>query len=209
MIHVIVKVNIASDKVPEVLPVGQSLAHQSSKEVGCIYYNFVKAEEAEDVGKDEYYIVEKYVDQEALDLHNKSYHFLTLVPELQEKGAEIVYIKKAIEVSSGVRLNPLPVFKSRKKFLRLMISLTVVKDEEKFLALAKKMCEVYRERDGCLDFTFAKVLDSAENEYLFIEEWANEEALANHGSDSSYLRHAVLLGELTAFNAVRKAYVLI
>lgn len=98
--HIVVKVSIAAESAAEAFALGQTLSALSQKEEGVIYYDFVKSIEET---SDEYYIIEKYKDQNAVDFHFATEHFTTLVPTLIEKGVSIKFLKKAEDKCTGAR----------------------------------------------------------------------------------------------------------
>jgi quinol monooxygenase YgiN len=191
-IHVVVELNVLPDKAEETFQLGQALAAEAEKEDGNIYYSFVKAKESADKKNDDYYIIEKYVDEAAVEFHSQTPHIINMVPEIVAKGASIKSLKHAVELGTGERQKPHAAVDPDGKALRLVATLAVTDDKE-FVEVAQKYIEASREEDGCLGFTFAKVKESIENEYFFIELWANEGALAAHevASKQSPLRPAL------------------
>ena len=191
-IHIIVELSVLPDKAEEIFQLGQALAAESEKEDGNIYYSFVKAKESADKKNDDYYIIEKYVDEAAVEFHFQTHHFINMVPDIVGKGASIKSLKQAVEIGTGERQKPHATVDPNGKALGLVATL-VVTDDKEFVEVAQKYIEVSREEDGCLGFTFAKVKESIENEYFFIELWTNEDALAAHeiASNQSPLRPAL------------------
>lgn len=178
-IHIIVELDVQPDKAEEIFQLGQVLAAQSEKEDGNIYYSFVKAKQSADKKSDDYYIIEKYVNNAAVEFHFQTDHFKNMVPEIIGKGASIKSLKQAIELGKGERQKPHAIVDLDGKALGLVATL-VVTDDKEFVEVAQKYIEASREEDGCLGFTFAKVKESIENEYFFIELWTDESALAAH-----------------------------
>lgn len=79
MIVLIAKSIVAEKNVAEFLQVAKKLVEETRKEVGCIYYDLVQDTNEKDV----FYFVEKYADQEAVDLHKNSAYFQNYVPQMQ------------------------------------------------------------------------------------------------------------------------------
>lgn len=205
-VHIVVSVSIAAPVAEEAFKVGQTLAAKSREEVGNTYYDFVKAKDTDGTTTDDYYIIEKYVDQDAVEVHFKTEYFLTLVPQLVEKGMIIKFLKQAVDLSTGKRLLPPTATDPCGKALRLIVSV-VVSNEEEFVSLAQKLTEKSREEDGCLDYTFAKVKESAECEYFFIELWSNLAALQAHAETPHYIEIVPMMKNCLTQNDVMMAYV--
>jgi quinol monooxygenase YgiN len=205
-VHIIVSVSIAAPVAEEALEIGQTLATKSREEAGNIYYDFVKAKDTDGTVTTTYYIIEKYVDQAAVELHFKTEHFLTLVPQLVEKGMTIKFLKQADDLCTGERSLPPTATDSFAKALRLIVSVHVSSEEE-FVSIAQRLAEKSREEAGCLDYTFAKVKESADCEYFFIELWTTLAALQAHAETSHYMELVPLMENCLTQNDVMMAYV--
>lgn len=55
-------------------------------------------------------------------------------------------------------------------------------NRERFLEIAAEMCRRSREDEGCSGYRFYEDLEQDEH-YVFIEEWADDEALQKHFSE--------------------------
>jgi len=80
MICLVVEVEIKDGKQEELLNIIKPLVEGSQKEEGCIEYHFYKQSDSDT----SYVFIEKWKDQEALDFHNQTPHFLENVPKLVE-----------------------------------------------------------------------------------------------------------------------------
>jgi quinol monooxygenase YgiN len=96
-VHVIVSLECSKENLEEVRSLCNTLVAGSRKEAGTVYYHFEKHEDAEE---NKFLIVEKYVDANALDAHNNSSHFTTIVPQLAKK-ANFNFIKRGSDKSVG------------------------------------------------------------------------------------------------------------
>lgn len=206
-VHIIVSVSIAAPAAEEAFEIGQTLATKSREEAGNIYYDFVKAKDTDGTVTSDYYIIEKYADQAAVELHFKTDYFLTLVPQLVEKGMTIKFLKQADDLSKGeISLPSTAPDPSFAKALRLIVSVHV-SNEEEFISIAQRLAEKSREEVGCLDYTFAKVKESSECEYFFIELWTTLAALQAHAETAHYMELVPLMKNCLTQNDVMMAYV--
>jgi quinol monooxygenase YgiN len=93
MITIVAKKIIKKDKKQEFENLANKLIEESRKEAGCIEYNLY-----EDLNNSNMVaFIEHWENEEAVDLHNNTKHFTTLVPELtkfQEGQTEITVYKK-------------------------------------------------------------------------------------------------------------------
>lgn len=78
MIMIVAKNKVREDKKQEFLRITEELIRKSQKEEGCISYDLY-----EDIA-DPYTLtfIESWKDMEAIDLHNKTEHFMSIVPKL-------------------------------------------------------------------------------------------------------------------------------
>lgn len=206
-VHIIVSVSIAAPAAEEAFEIGQTLATKSREEAGNIYYDFVKAKDTDGTVTSDYYIIEKYADQAAVELHFKTDYFLTLVPQLVEKGMTIKFLKQANDLSTGeMSLPSTAPDPSFVKALRLIVSVHV-SNEEEFISIAQRLAEKSREEVGCLDYTFAKVKESSDCEYFFIELWTTLAALQAHAETTHYMELVPLMKNCLTQNDVMMAYV--
>ncbi|KXL52727.1 putative monooxygenase YcnE [Anaerotignum neopropionicum] len=79
MIVLIAKSVVPQKNKEAFLQVAEKLVSETRKEAGCIFYDFVKDSNEENV----YYFVEKYTDQEAVEAHKNSEHFVTYAPKMR------------------------------------------------------------------------------------------------------------------------------
>jgi quinol monooxygenase YgiN len=120
-------------------------------------------------------------------------------------GMVINWIKEALDKSTGLHPRDKPL-NDGSEALRLVVSLTV-SDENKFLEYAQELATASRLELGCLDYTFAKVEESEENEYLFVELWTSQESLSAHNLSPHYVQFFPLIREVITITQVIKALV--
>lgn len=94
MILIVAKSVVKPGKVEEFLKLTKPLIEESNKEEGCIEYVLY-----EDISNSHILtFVEKWTDQEAIDIHNSSPHFKRIVPTLAplcEAATEVALYKVA------------------------------------------------------------------------------------------------------------------
>jgi quinol monooxygenase YgiN len=93
MINIVAKNIVKKEKIEEFKLLAEKLVKESKKEKGCISYDLY-----EDIDNSNILtFIEEWIGEEAINLHNKSEHFTTIVPklrELVESGPEINLYKK-------------------------------------------------------------------------------------------------------------------
>jgi quinol monooxygenase YgiN len=80
MIIIVSKNIIKEGKAKEFKAMAKELIEESRKEAGCISYNLHQDINNENILT----FIEEWQDKEAIELHNKSTHFTTIVPKLGE-----------------------------------------------------------------------------------------------------------------------------
>lgn len=92
MITIVAKSIIEVGKKEEFLALAMKLVKESRKEEGCIEYSLYQDIRNENVVS----VIEKWKDQEAIDIHNNSKHFTTIVPQLGKlrEGSEVTLYKE-------------------------------------------------------------------------------------------------------------------
>ena len=173
-ISIVVEIKSKSDDniVKSIL---SDLAIHSKSEVGCKYYQSTLTQE------NTFLLTEKWSNEEAVNIHNDSDHFKTLVPALVE-NSDIKYLKKFKIYKEYDKIVSNDDLYVNQNTIRLIVFVEV-KNEENFIQLANELAMISNTESGCLEYTFAKSLDN-ENEYIFIEVWQDEDALSKHsGSD--------------------------
>jgi quinol monooxygenase YgiN len=92
MIIIVAKSVVKEGKVEEYKTLAKKLKEESQKELGCIAYNL-----HQDINnKNILTFIEEWKDREAIELHNKSAHFTSIVPklgELREKSEVNLYVR--------------------------------------------------------------------------------------------------------------------
>ncbi|HBJ1647069.1 putative quinol monooxygenase [Clostridium botulinum] len=88
MIIIVAKSIIKKDKIEKFKLLAEKLIEESKKEEGCISYKLFN-----DINnKTIYTFIEQWKNKNAIDIHNNSKHFKSIVPklqELQEKDSEV------------------------------------------------------------------------------------------------------------------------
>lgn len=80
MIIIVAKCLLHEGKIEEFKILAEKLINESRKEEGCISYEL-----CQDVNnKNILTFIEKWVSQEAIDIHNNSNHFTSIVPKLRQ-----------------------------------------------------------------------------------------------------------------------------
>lgn len=80
MIVILAKNYVKNNEVDKFIEYAEKLVEESRKEKGCISYDLCQDLQEKNV----FMFVEKYENEEAIDIHNKSNHFTTIVPKLKE-----------------------------------------------------------------------------------------------------------------------------
>ncbi len=80
MITIIAEFDVKTDKVESFLDAVKPLVEGSNAEAGCIRYELHKAMDSEN----NYTMMEEWEDQAAIDAHNISDHFTSIVPSLAD-----------------------------------------------------------------------------------------------------------------------------
>lgn len=92
MITIVAKSIIKESKVEEFKKLAKELVRESKKESGCISYDLF-----EDIKKVNIFtFIEEWQDMEAIETHNNTVHFTSIVPkfeELREDGIVNLYKK--------------------------------------------------------------------------------------------------------------------
>lgn len=92
MIIIVAKSVVKEGKLEEYKMLARELVEKSQKEEGCISYNLHQDIDNENVLA----MIEEWKDKEAIELHNNSAHFISIVPklrELREKSEVNLYVK--------------------------------------------------------------------------------------------------------------------
>lgn len=88
MVTIVAKFTVQQGKKEEFKALTQDLIKESRNEKGCISYNLYEEMNNPNI----FTFIEKWMNEEAIKLHNESKHFTTIVPklvELQETEPEI------------------------------------------------------------------------------------------------------------------------
>lgn len=88
MIVILANCIVINEKIDEFILYANTLVDESKKETGCISYELCQDLK----NKNKFVFIEMWQDQEAIDKHNNSKHFLEIVPklgQLQEGESEV------------------------------------------------------------------------------------------------------------------------
>jgi len=88
MITIVAKKSIKQSKIEEFKVLAEKLIKESRNEVGCISYNLYQ--DINDLNTLTF--IEEWKNEQAINLHNKSDHFINIVPkfvDLQEGETEV------------------------------------------------------------------------------------------------------------------------
>ena len=193
-ISIVVEIKSKSDDnvVKSIL---NDLAIHSKNEVGCKYYQSTLTQE------NTFLLTEKWSNEEAVNIHNDSDHFKTLVPALVE-NSDIKYLKKFKIYKEYDKIASDDDLYVNQNTIRLIVFVEV-KNEDNFIELANELAMISNTESGCLEYTFAKSLDN-ENEYIFIEVWQDEDALSLHSKSDHCKKLLPLLDIASTVKSVVK-----
>lgn len=92
MISIVAKFTVNAGEEEKFLALAEELIKASQAEAGCIEYGL-----HEDVNKENTYcMLEKWKNQAAIDAHNSSTHFTTIVPQLAKMAMVEVDLYKPV-----------------------------------------------------------------------------------------------------------------
>ena len=202
-LHILAGLSTTNEHLEAFLEITKSLVEETRKEEKCLHYSLLKAEGDEN----NFIFVEKFVGVEGVDAHKNSEHFKHLFPQMLEKCTRN-FVKRAIDKRSGpgkVTSNTAEVPQIGDKLVRFVVSVFVT-NEEAFLTAAQDITNESLNEVGCIDYTYAKVENSADNEYLYIELWKDDAALEAHRMTSHCARLIPILDSCSTVKAAYKAY---
>lgn len=92
MVIITAKMNIKTDEINTFLEITKILVEESRKEEGCIEYSLYE----DNKNKNSFTFIEKWRDQEAIDFHFKTQHFITAIERLKSisESTDINFYKK-------------------------------------------------------------------------------------------------------------------
>lgn len=95
MITIVAKITIKKDCINEFIELANKLVEESRKEIGCEEYQLYQ-----DINNPQVLtFIEKWADEKAIEIHNQSEHFTTMVPKfsaLEEVPTEINLYKAIV-----------------------------------------------------------------------------------------------------------------
>jgi quinol monooxygenase YgiN len=95
MIGIVAEFVVKKDKVEEFLTTIKPLVEESNKEAGCIKYELHKNFNEDN----KFAMMEEWKDQTAIDFHNSSKHFTTILPQLDafmSEHAKVSFFEKVL-----------------------------------------------------------------------------------------------------------------
>lgn len=99
MLLLIAKSTVMDGKQNEFMRLANSLVQQSREEIGCLQYDLVQEENHSNI----FYFIEKYVDEEALYLHQTSIHYQQIVPQLGQLRTQKAEVQKCNVIEYGIQ----------------------------------------------------------------------------------------------------------
>ncbi len=90
MLLLIAKSTVIEGKQNEFIRLANALVQQSRQETGCLQYDLVQEESEPNI----FYFIEKYVDAEALQVHQTSTYFQQIVPQLGQLRTQNAEVKQ-------------------------------------------------------------------------------------------------------------------
>lgn len=90
MIKVIVKTTVPAENVSTFITLAKPLVAASQAEAGNIFYNLHQSQ----TNPQELVFIESWKDQSAIDAHNQSVHFTTVLPQLASLCSTEMTIEK-------------------------------------------------------------------------------------------------------------------
>lgn len=80
MITIIVNLKVKEDKKADFIKIMKELVENSREEEGCVSYDLYES----NADSNSSVLVEHWMSQEAIDSHNKTNHFTSMIPKLKE-----------------------------------------------------------------------------------------------------------------------------
>jgi len=80
MITIIVNLKVKQDKKADFIKIMKELIDKSNEEEGCISYDLYENNDDSNA----LVLVENWVSEDAIDIHNKTPHFTSMMPKLKE-----------------------------------------------------------------------------------------------------------------------------
>lgn len=173
-IHVLVALSPKDATVwSELSAVLSELQENSRAEDGCQFYTVVdfKVE-----GRRTFRILEQWNSLAALDAHERTEHYVRLVPQLVALST-VEYLRKSITVvTETVTVPP-----STTSDIYLVVYVQVT-DKDAFCSYADELTTASRSEVGCLYYGHSPLSEETDDSsnWVFVEKWASQEALAAH-----------------------------
>lgn len=93
MISIVAKFKVKAGEEEKFLSLTETLVKASRAEAGCLAYSLNKHVEAEGT----YCMLEQWKDQSAIDAHNASSHFTSIIPQIAEIATVEVDVYQPID----------------------------------------------------------------------------------------------------------------
>lgn len=95
MITVVAKSNVLPEKREEFLKLAREMEQKSRQERGCISYTLYESMD----NPNQFCYIEFWKDADALEAHNNSEHFLSLVPKMNQLKKEPSHVELYHEIT--------------------------------------------------------------------------------------------------------------
>lgn len=96
--HLLVRISVPKRNQIAWEAMARELTQMSREEPGCLRYSFARLEGSET----EFFVIEEYTSQEALDIHSNSSYFKRLVPAMG-KISSTISVEKALPLHPDTR----------------------------------------------------------------------------------------------------------
>jgi quinol monooxygenase YgiN len=198
-VHVLVSLTPNDPSVlPDLIHIVSELQEKSRSEDGCQFYT---ATSFTVDGTRAFRIIEHWDSLVALEAHEKTDHFLSLVPQLAALS-NIGYLRKSVSLSADV----VPVAPSAKDDIYLVVYVHV-SDREAFCLYADELTAASRREEGCLYYSHSPLDGETENgsNWVFVEKWMSSAALEIHRGSEHSQRLIPLLDSVSTVKLVEES----
>lgn len=83
MITIIVNLKVKQDKKVDFMKIMKELIDKSNEEEGCISYDLYENND----DSNSLVLIENWISEDAIDIHNKSLHFTSMIPKIKEMAS--------------------------------------------------------------------------------------------------------------------------
>ena len=173
-IHIIVHVDINKENQETCLPLFEELSIASRAEEGNVYYEFIHVKD------DSFLILELWKSQDAVDIHNNSPHFTSIVPQVAALS-NFKSITKYTDI--GNVESTLPIALPKKPIVLLLLEFELKSNKEEILNLSQDLITESRKEEGWYVYTMCQS-EANPDIYTFIDVWDSQAALDLHRTKS-------------------------